>query len=85
MKLGIHPQVISIWLSTWEASADAGGARESMQALQGQIKVEVAKYINAHPKDKILLLEIHGEMRAENLELRKSKARPRVRADQRGR
>jgi ATP-dependent Clp protease ATP-binding subunit ClpA len=86
VKLGIHPRVIEyLAIDVGEASADAGGARESMRALQGQIKVEVAKYINAHPKDKILLLEIHGEMRAENLELRKSKARPRVRADQRGR
>lgn len=86
VQLGIHSRVIEyLAIDVGEASADAGGARESMRALQGQIKVEVAKYINAHPKDKILLLEIEGEMRAENLELRKSKARPRVRADRGGR
>ncbi|ADK68940.1 ATPases with chaperone activity, ATP-binding subunit (plasmid) [Gordonia sp. KTR9] len=86
VRLGIHPRVIEyLAIDVGEASADAGGARESMRALQGQIKVEVAKYINANPNDKILLLEIDGEMRAENLELRKSKARPRVRAERRHR
>ncbi|OUS97235.1 AAA family ATPase [Rhodococcus sp. NCIMB 12038] len=81
VRLGVHPRVIEyLAIDVGEASADAGGARESMRALQGQIKVEVAKYINNHPKDKVLLLEIEGEMRAENLQLRKSKARPRVRA-----
>lgn len=86
VRLGIHRRVIEyLAIDVGESSADAGGARESMRALQGQIKVEVAKYINSHPNDKILLLEIEGEMRAENLELRKSKARPRVRADRRGR
>lgn len=86
VRLGIHNRVIEyLAIDVGESSAEAGGARESMRALQGQIKVEVAKYINSHPNDKILLLEIEGEMRAENLELRKSKARPRVRADRRGR
>ena len=86
VRLGIHPRVIEyLAIDVGEAAADAGGARESMRALQGQIKVEVAKYINANPNDKILLLEIDGEMRAENLELRKSKARPRVRAERRHR
>lgn len=81
VRLGIHERVIEyLAIDVGEASADAGGARESMRALQGQIKVEVAKYINSHPKDKTLLLEIEGEMRAENLELRKSKARPQVRS-----
>lgn len=84
VRLGIHARVIEyLAVDVGEASAEAGGARESMRALQGQIKVEVAKYINSHPRDKILLLEIEGEMRAENLQLRKSKAKPRIRSERR--
>ena len=77
VRLGISPRVLKyLAIDVSENAADAGGARESMRVLTGQVTVEVAKFINANPGEKVMMLDIAGEMRAENLDRLKSAARP---------
>lgn len=79
--LGINKRVIEyLAIDVGQDDAAAGGARESMRALQNQVTVEVAKFINTHPEAKKLLLSIDGTMRAEDPNLLKSTAWPVVKA-----
>lgn len=79
--LGIHDRVIEyLAVDVGDDDVHGGGARESMRALQDRVTVEVAKFINANPDAKRLLLTIEGHMRAEDPSLRNSRAWPKVEA-----
>lgn len=79
--LGIHDRVIEyLAVDVGDDDVHGGGARESMRALQDRVTVEVAKFINANPDAKRVLLTIEGHMRAEDPSLRNSRAWPKVEA-----
>lgn len=79
-KHGVHLRVddrvltyLSVDMS--ENEAKAGGARETVRAVNKGVKTDVAQFINEHPDIKHVQVAIVGQMRAENKRLRKSRAK----------
>lgn len=81
VRLGIHERVLEyLAVDVGDDDVHGGGARESMRALEQRVAIEVARFINANPEAKTLLLSIEGKMRAEDPTLRNSRAWPKVEA-----
>lgn len=63
-----------------DAEANAGGARAAVARMNAEVATEVAAFINAHPEEKQLSVEIVGDLVSEHKDRRVSDARVRVSA-----
>ena len=52
-----------------DTSSDAGGARIAIGKMTDEITTEIAAYVNAHPEDRLIYVEIIGDMWTEDKEL----------------
>lgn len=62
-----------------ETDSDAGGARAAVRRLTNDVTTELAAYINQHPTDKYLRIDVTGELVSEHKDLLHSDARIEVR------
>lgn len=63
-----------------EIQASQGGARRMISQLNSTVKTDLAVFINAHPEEKDVFIDIEGELISENKFRRSSDAHPVVRA-----
>lgn len=57
-----------------DTDSDAGGARAAIGRLTDEVATAVAAFINRHPGQRAIQVEVSGELRSENKELLKSDA-----------
>lgn len=82
VKLRISRQVIRYLVEdTMDTDSDAGGARAVKSKLESEVTVAVAEYINAHPGDKVLFVDVEGTLVRDNENSRLSQASIVVRLD----
>lgn len=76
VRLGVSGRV-KTFLVEDEAvtAAESGGARDMVRKLDNTVKTEVAAFINAHPDEKNVFVDIEGTMRNEDTSILKSTAK----------
>jgi len=57
-----------------DTDSDAGGARAAIARLTDEVATAVAAFVNAHPFERALQVDINGVLKSENKELLKSDA-----------
>ena len=57
-----------------DTEASAGGARAAVAKMESEVTTAVARYINAHPEDTSLVVEVAGEMSSANKSMLESTA-----------
>ncbi|MET0885693.1 MAG: AAA family ATPase [Mycetocola sp.] len=78
-RVGVHPRVIAFLVDDkGDTDSNAGGARAAIARLTDEVATEVAAFINKHPKQRAIQVDIDGELKSENKELLKSSAVVRV-------
>lgn len=74
-KLMVHKKVIDYLIQEkGDTDSNAGGARAVIKNLESEVVVEVARYINTHPRVNTVYVYAEGEMMSENKNQLESKA-----------
>ncbi|MEU3016597.1 AAA family ATPase [Nocardiopsis sp. NPDC007018] len=55
-----------------DTDSNAGGARAAIAKMTDEVTISLAAFINAHPNERVLRVDVRGTMRSENKALRKS-------------
>jgi hypothetical protein len=55
-----------------DTDSNAGGARAAIAKMTDEVTISLAAFINAHPHERVLRVDVRGMMRSENKGLRKS-------------
>lgn len=72
-KVAIHPRVLQYLVDDHvDTDSSAGGARAAIAKMDDEVTTEVAAFINAHPNERNLRVDVIGTMRSEDKNLLKS-------------
>lgn len=75
VQLHVDKRVLSYLIDDkGDTDSDAGGARAAVAKLQDEVTTSVAAFINSHPSEKRLRVDVVGELVSENKNLRSSEA-----------
>lgn len=79
VNLSIDPKVLQYLTDDLVVTAaDAGGARGATRVMQKEIATEIARFINENPEKKKIVVYMKGDLRSDNKNMRKTRARPAV-------
>ena len=75
IEVGISRRVVDFLVKDeLDTDAEAGGARAAIAKMNDTVVASVAKYINAHPEDKRIYVDVEGKMAFEDKRMLESKA-----------
>lgn len=67
IKVKINPRVLSYLVDDMvDTGASAGGARDAISKMNDEVTTEVAAFINAHPNERTISVDVVGVMRNED-------------------
>lgn len=75
VKVAIHPRVLKYLIDdNIDTDSSAGGARAAIAKMDDEVTTEVAAFLNAHPNERNLRVDVVGTMRNEDKNMRVSES-----------
>lgn len=75
VRIKMHPRVLKYLVDDKvDTDSNAGGARAAISLLATDVATKVAAFVNAHPEERVIHVEIKGQLVSENKETRVSDA-----------
>lgn len=79
VRIKVDPKVLEYLIENKaEVESNAGGARDAIGKMTDEVTTNIAAFVNAHPKEKVIRVEVVGVMKSEDESLLISDASIRV-------
>lgn len=67
VRIKIQPKVLEYLIENKaDVESDAGGARDAIGKMTDEVTTNIAAFINAHPQEKVIRVEVEGTMKSED-------------------